>query len=304
MDEALHKAILRTLAWFSLFDYAPTAFETWKWLFVTGEKPSLDEVDAALRGGGYPSKDGFHALPGTDAVALARTRHARRRDALRKMRALRRAVRFLRRVPGVRAVAAANTLAFMHTRPESDIDLFVRTMPGLTWTARLMCVTPFAILRQRPEDGARDPFCFSFFASTAAPALETLALPGGDPYLEVWIRSLRTVYGDVRSQDPTPGVGNSSFCKKPGDFENRDLENPGFPKETTRPTPGVGRGGHVERLARWIQLRRLPHSLRTLMNRDSRVVVNDEMLKFHENDRRAEYRDRWMALCRTYAYDA
>lgn len=270
MDPDLHRAIRRTLAWFSLFQYAPTAFELRKWLFLPGAKPALEPVDAALREGAYAHADGYFALPGADVAALARARRARRTHAMRKMRALRRAVGFLRHVPGVRGIAAANTLAFMHAREDSDIDLFVRTRPGLTWTARLLCVAPFALLRRRPEDGARDPFCFSFFASTAAPDLSTLAIPGGDPYLDVWIRSLRPV------TEVKPRGGG-----KPWGFGHRGLTS-------------------CERLAKFVQLRRLPARLRALMNADSRVVVNDDMLKFHENDRRAEYRDRWHALCRQY----
>lgn len=265
MDAALHKAIRRTLCWFAPFDYAPTAFETWKWLMTTERAYSLDEVDAALREGGYAQADGYWALPDADAAWLARERRARRTDAMRKMRSLRRAARFLRLVPGVRGLFAANTLASMHTRPESDIDLFVRTAPGMAWTARLLCVAPFALLRLRPEDGARDPFCFSFFAAEDAPELESLALPDGDPYLDHWIRSLRPV-AEVK-----PPQGLSSTVSRA-----------------------------FERAAKSVQLRRLPAGLRAMMNRDSRVVVTDRVLKFHENDRRAEYRGRWLGLCRKY----
>lgn len=59
--------------------------------------------------------------------------------------------------------------------------------------------------------------------------------------------------------------------------------------------------GFCERLAKEIQLRRLPARILDMMNKDSRVVVTDSVLKFHDNDRRAEYRDRWNALCREIA---
>ncbi|OGL66920.1 hypothetical protein A2856_00230 [Candidatus Uhrbacteria bacterium RIFCSPHIGHO2_01_FULL_63_20] len=256
MDE-LQKSIRRTLAWFSLFEFAPTSFEVWKWLMDPDRAYTLEEVDLFLRDI-YPAADGVYALPGSDAPALARVRRERRAHAMRKRRALARAARYLRLVPGVRSVAGANTLAFMHTREESDIDLFVRTAPGALWSARLLCVAPFALMRRRPEDGARDPLCFSFFATTGTD-VSAATLPDGDPYLAVWERSLMPV-----------ADGNVQAI-----------------------------GTWFERFAKAFQLRRLPAPLAALMNRDTRVVVDDTMLKFHENDRRAEYRDRWMALCRS-----
>jgi hypothetical protein len=47
-----------------------------------------------------------------------------------------------------------------------------------------------------------------------------------------------------------------------------------------------------EALARRIQKRRFPEVIQNMANRDTRVVVSDAMLKFHDNDRRAEYRDK------------
>jgi hypothetical protein len=57
------------------------------------------------------------------------------------------------------------------------------------------------------------------------------------------------------------------------------------------PRPDLG-----ESLARRFQLRRLPAKIRAMMNQDSRVVVTDQMLKFHDEDRRAEYRDSLKSL--------
>jgi hypothetical protein len=47
-----------------------------------------------------------------------------------------------------------------------------------------------------------------------------------------------------------------------------------------------------------MQLAKMKMNLHSLQNEaDTRVVISDEMLKFHENDRREEYRDKWLEKC-------
>jgi hypothetical protein len=241
MASELQKAIRRTHAWFSLFEYPLTPFETWKRL---GMEAGLADVMAEM--------------PGTDLSETAvAQRQARYCDAMRKMRKLKRAVSYLSRIPGVAGIYAVNTLGLWHTREESDIDLFIRVAPGSVWTVRLLSVFPFALLKQRPEDGRRDPFCFSFFADTSVD-LASVALPDGDPYLSAW----------------------------------QDAMVPVFERPDARPVPRW-----AEAFAKRFQMRRFPKAISEKMNADTRVIVNDRMLKFHDTDRRAEYRDKWRAIC-------
>lgn len=277
----LETRIWKTVAWFSLFETPVTVFEIWRWMFEPDRAYGLDEVYAALDGEGLRGKlvgkDGYWALSGDQHPALVSERRTRFLDAARKYGKLRRATRYLSRVPGVVGIAAGNTLAWWNTRPESDIDLFIVTRPGSVWTSRLLCVLPFALLGKRPGASAVDPFCFSFFASEDALDLRPLGLDGGDPYLDYWVRSLvpvfdrESVFDRFRSENARPA--------------------------SSVPTPGVGTRW-FERAARRFQLRRLPRRIREMMNVDSRVVVTDSMLKFHDQDRRAEYRDALASLCR------
>jgi len=57
-------------------------------------------------------------------------------------------------------------------------------------------------------------------------------------------------------------------------------------------------GDTLERWCRAFQERRFSPGIRALANIDSRVVVTDRILKFHTNDRRAEYRERWVEQLR------
>ncbi|MDO8622243.1 MAG: hypothetical protein Q7R80_03355 [bacterium] len=85
----------------------------------------------------------------------------------------------------------------------------------------------------------------------------------------------------------------------------RDKRGSSLPRPARRPAPahaseerGWGVGDALERWCRRFQERRFSSEVRALANRDSRVVLTDRMLKFHTNDRRQEYRDRWIERLR------
>ncbi len=323
MSTSLDQSILRTVAWFSMFETPVTVFELWKWMLEPDRPYSLEETHAALDAAWLRERlvetDGMWTIRGstepllpTPSVgssaskesdyqhrALAVERRTRFLDAARKFKKLRRAMRFVRLVPGVVGVAAGNTLAWWNTRPDSDIDLLVVTRPGMIWLARLLVVTPFAPLGKRPGAATVDPFCFSFFVTTDALDFSSLRLEGGDPYLAYWVRSLVPVLD-------RGGVLNR--IAEENEWTTDILPNGRPSRRLTTPVPSLNEGGEtkqkkqiiatgLERLAKNIQLRRFPPKIRALMNVDSRVIVSDRMLKFHEIDRRAEYRDRLNALC-------
>ncbi len=303
MPTPLEQSIHRTATWFSLFETPVTVFELWKWMQEPDRAYSLEETHAALEGEWLRDRlvevDGVWTTRLSGVSATASERRTRFLDATRKFKKLRRAMRYVRLVPGVVAVAAGNTLAWWNTRPDSDIDLLVVTRSGVVWLARLLVVMPFALLGKRPGATSIDPFCFSFFATTGSLDFSSLRLEGGDPYLAYWVRSLVPVMD-------RGGVFDRILAEN--EWTREALMN----VETARRSPltpppnekGKRNGGGpsfvatiLERLAKTIQLRRFPPKIRALMNVDTRVVVSDRMLKFHENDRREEYRDKLNELC-------
>jgi len=296
MSEISH-SIHRTVAYFSLFDYPLTTFEIWKWLFGSENKTSLLDVRRELVSSGFLSdrlvgQGGFWALAGQPIEKLIKTRHERYLNAVRKYKRLRRATRYLSLIPSVRGVAACNTLAWNHTRAESDIDIFVIVREGSVWTSRLLSVAPFKILKMRPGVGKRDPLCFTFFLSDTNLDLSALQLEGSDPYLAVWGRSIVPVFDRDNVFDQFVQANGWLVSNLPNSYQSdKHRQRKVDSDRSSWRVPNI-----FERFAERLQRSKFPEVIQNMANRDSRVVVSDAMLKFHDNDRRAEYRDKLETL--------
>lgn len=295
MASDLEQSIFRSVAFFSLFEYPLTSFEIWKWLAGPAARYRLEDVQTTLTTSIWLNErlekgDGFFVRRGQ--LALITTRHQRFLDASRKFKRLRRACRYLAFLPMIKTLSVCNTLAWMNTKPESDIDLFIITKPKRLWTTRAFAVVPFALLGMRPKVGAIDPLCFSFFTSTEQLKLRDLRLRHNDWYLAQWVRSLvpvadRELFSTFSHlNDWAAGLFPNSYAVRPAVARRVKTWN-----------------GHrdlaflLEPLLRRLQKPRLPAEIQAMANRDSRVVVNDQMLKFHPNDRRAEFIAQLDALC-------
>jgi hypothetical protein len=301
----LEKNIIKTVAWFSLFDYPMTVFEIWKWL---GVKCSLAEVETTLREslwlrGRLVFQNGYFALGGHSVEVLITTRQERFLDAARKFKKLYRTARYFSIFPFVRAVFACNTLAWHHTAPGSDIDLFIVVEPGTIWLTRLLLVLPFAVFRKRPLNvlapqktippgRIKDPFCFSFFVTADALSLESLLLPEGDPYMAYWLASLVPIFDRGEIQKRLRGE-NGWLSKFLPNIDQDSLA-------TIVAKPSFLKTKSFEKLAKFLQLKFLPPQIKTVANLDSRVIISDTILKFHLNDRRVHFREDWKRIYEAY----
>lgn len=312
----LQRDIYRTLVYFSYFGYPLTVFELWKYLYRPSQAWTYSQVATAvgtLPATSVESHHGFYGLPDEkhgDVEAQVNERHDRYLDAVRKYRRLKWVLRYLRCLPFIRGVAVCNTLAFHHTRPESDIDLFVITAPGRVWTTRFLVVAPLRLLRLRPREAKRDPIDISFLVSEVALNFDALRLQPNDPYFTYWLATLRPVIDRGGIFDRLVAENQTSLSSLPN-TQTSDF---------TGPIPAcalselrTGRLGSAPTLERsriflsekWfekLQRDNFPQDIRDLQNHDSRVVVSSDVLKFHKNDRRLEisdYLEAKMKLCET-----
>src|SRR3989339_1120485 len=298
----LELSILRTICWFAVFEYPLTGYEIWKWLLEPDRPYDLSQVLSCLETSVWIHDrvtvvEGFYLrTKQANLVHQLVERRGRFLDATRKFKKLRRASAYFSLLPSVRTVCAVNTLAYWHTSASSDIDLFVITRPGLIWTSRFFLVFPFALLRRRPTkqtaEPVSDPFCFSFFITHNELQLESLNIHPKDYYLAYWTKSLVPLFDKDKHLTSLEAVNQWSSVLLP----NARLRSEHHTHQTKRLVQLPIQPRLLERLYRSIQRRRMPAELVALANQDTRVVVDDNMLKFHDNDRREEFMLKFEAL--------
>ena len=299
-------ALLRALCYFAATHYPPTLFELWKYAYRPEQTFTLAQAYEMVSHPEFQSRvetvEGYVWPKGHDGFSEAITQRSLRYvDAQKKFKRLRFALRYMRYVPGVVAAAAVNTLAWWQTKPESDIDLLIITEPNRLWTARFFLILPFKMLglRPTPKKQVSSPFCFSFFVASNALSFDELRLTPKDSYFSFWFANIVPVY-DSTGMFKQLRTKNSWVQKELPHAFLRGL-HPRFPtykRSSHMVKKQTCLGNLLEHALCRLQRALLPASILALANRDTRVVISDTLLKFHENDRRAEIQERFESLCK------
>ena len=219
----------------------------------------------------------------------------------RKIRKARRVARLLSRLPGVRFVALCNTTALANARDEGDLDFFVITKRGSRALARALATTWYALTGSRPgiRESDRDAVCLSFWVDDSALDLAPLMLDGDDPYFRFWFLSLLPLYDDgvsvdlwetnvaIRSRHPHARVW----------IPSPDLR-------VKKPLLRFPRLAFLDPIVRRLQERTFSPILKKIRNTGTRVVITPHVLKFHAEDGRTAFRDRYREICKQYGLDS
>ncbi|MDO8592221.1 MAG: hypothetical protein Q7R92_00440 [bacterium] len=311
----LKEAIVKTVAYFDMFDWPLTSLEIWLNLEVKcgllEMMEALEQKDTRCPLDTECPKNGFYFLAGRSEIILERLRRYNFTD--RKFKRALRAARLFKFIPWVKLVAAANLFGDHNLKDGSDIDLFIITAKNRLWISRWFCVGLVKFLRWRPDLAKgiyRDRICLSFFISEAALELSAVRLgqkknPPCPPLLKGaeqdihfahWLIGLKPIY------EKEPGIYQKFI------FANGWLKQ-SFPN--WRPPIMASRGrikngasgfygdllemflGGLEPQFKKLQIRIMPRRVKELMNQGTNVIVNDEIIKTHVNDRREEYRERY-----------
>ncbi len=294
---AVREAVLRTLCFHAAWDHAPTLPELVSGLDIGNSFDAISRedvvetvqtlVDEEL----IASRDGRYGLTARLGPVLDTMRE---RDILqpRKRRAAVRAAHLLARM-GARFVALANTTALGNARDGGDLDLFVVTRHGRIWTTRLLTAGPLRLLGKLPTaEEVPDAVCLSYFISDRGLDLSSHMLLGDDPYFRHWFLSLLPLHDD--------GIGDRLWDANQRLLRRHPFARPWVvPPDLRVATPRLrfGLGGIGEGLAERFQRRWFPAAIRERQNKGSEVIVQPHALKFHVDDRRADFKKTYETSC-------
>lgn len=299
----LERSLLATLHYFDLADYPVTLMELVRYRYdVNGEvgsigdraTPAISLISSVLQKLSIPSQDGYYFLPGREAIV--RLRQRRHRLAESRYRRAQRVARWIGFLPSVRLVAVSNSLSLSNADADSDIDLFIVTRPGMLWVTRLIAVGTLALLRLRPEPGSRDgKLCLCFFVTENAMDLSRVAASDDDPHFRNWITSFVPLYDAGGAMNDFLAANSWIAGRLPAAVvARRSRVDRGSPLFFLAPLLRL-----LEPAARAYQFRRFPRAILERVGNDPNVIINDDMLKFHLNDRRAEYEERFRSRLAT-----
>ncbi len=321
---------MEVIAFFDLFDYPLTEFELWQ--FVGIECGLLDVkkvLDESLSNGNecLGVSNGFYFLRGRKEII--KTKMARYNYADKKFKKAILVSRFFKIIPWIKMIAVGNLIGSHNLKRESDIDLFIIAGRNRVWLTRFFCAGFAQLFGLRPtKKNKQDKICLSFFVSEDAMDLRELMLSGrsseslsgdsdeaegaqdfkdircpighrvscvSDIYFIYWLSGLVPIYNKnniysnfikanswMKNYLPNWQASQASFRRDSGK---------GFPK-FYEDVVDLLIGG-MEKTIQKIQLKKLPEKLKSRMNKDTRVVVNDDVLKLYAKDRREEYRKMW-----------
>ena len=145
----MDRAILRTLIYADIFDYALKAWEIHKWLI--GKKATLPEVEQGLQRllhrRKIVEKNGYFVLMGR--IRLVRKRIDRQSISLRYLKDAELICKVFKLIPWIQLVGISGNLAMENAEKTDDIDLFVITQKKRLWLSRLCILLVLSLLERR-----------------------------------------------------------------------------------------------------------------------------------------------------------
>ncbi len=312
MEKEFKNSVLSTLAYFDLFNHPLEARELYFYLWGLERKMGyydfLLELEEVVENGLIESKNGYYFFP--RRLDLIKNRESKVNYLEKKMQIAKRGAKLIRFVPFVRAVFVCNTIASSTAGEDSDIDLFIVIEQGHIWLSRFLITMLLSIFRlRRTKKKINDRLCLSFYVTDKNLDLSRISIDGEDIYLAYWLSNLTPVYDpqNLLKRIVKENVWATETLRHFGNVYNMGQlwrveklnRMAGFVNFFEK-IWSTEYGNLLEDQARSIQMSKMRKNKSVQDEQDTRVVINDEMLKFHENDRRKLYRQKWQEKCIEY----
>ncbi len=203
-------------------------------------------------------------------------------------------IKLIKWIPWLEMVWVWNSVAMNSATQDSDIDLYIVTKPNYMWLNRILITFIFQILFVRKTSRKHAwRFCLSFFSTTNWMDFYKFVLLR-DPYLFFWILYFKPILSKNNTYEKFIEI-NSKWWNF-WDFKEVIEENK---KEIIHHSRSLLREegiiGITKKLDIFLKKIFLPKTLRTYEKlwKPFWVIINDDLLKFHNNDIRREVAEKF-----------
>jgi hypothetical protein len=297
-------AIFSTLSFFAIFDYALTIEELYQnLLFYKENKEEIALLDLEKELDTLVSQKLIQKVNGLYFVfenkSIGYVLDKRRQYYLNYQKKKKIALKWGRRLakfPGIRFLSLVNTVGMKMPKRSSDIDFFIITDKRSLWISRFFLTLYLKIFGIRPNfKDDTDTICTSFWISEKDLNLSKIKFQYFDVYLFYWLNNVIPIYDEDNYYssflDHNKWVNRFlPFYNKKSNLENGNfIKLSGFSKFIKRFVELIFINKIFQNFLRSMQMKYFPEKIKNLMNKDSRVMVNDDILKMHTTDNREKY---------------
>lgn len=305
MSSSVHtnSAIIKTLAYFDGANFPLTTEELFRYLW---QSPSIDRtnVSAALAElvawGVVATKWGYYFLPGREATIERRRRATVFSD--QKLKRARRAAKFIKAVPFLRAVLVANSVGRGVAEAGSDIDFFIIAEKGRIWIVRFFTNLILRMFGLRTYGTKRtDRVCLCFYIDAVHLDLANYRALPEDIHFAYWLQQMAPVYDPDKWYERFLKANHWAAALVPHQ-KTRTIAPEmrlgwlgkmwrGFFEIAWR---GVY-GSLIEKQAKDIQMMKIKPAVKAkALQKDNGVVLGEGIIKLHEQDTRLVSHEAWV----------
>ncbi len=279
-------SVLRALSYFDIFECPLTCSEILSFVDQPANYLEVaEELKRLVADKIIQTKDGFYSLR-LENIVSRQSRYSVSRRKLKKSIFI---SKIFARLPWVKFTGLANQIGAHNLRDGGDLDFFIIVEPGKLWLTRFLIGSLMTITHQRPTAKKnQDQICLSFFISADNLNLQPYLLADQkDIYFTYWLASLRPLYDAGNYYEQL--VAKNGWLKN--NLPNWSEQSSLLVVEKIKVWTWLNILQLLEKFFKNWQLKHLPAELKNASN--SNVVINDNVLKLHANDKRREFCERY-----------
>ncbi|MFA5917098.1 MAG: hypothetical protein WC850_02580 [Candidatus Gracilibacteria bacterium] len=197
--------------------------------------------------------------------------------------------KYIKWVPGLQMIAIGNSVAMNNANTDSDIDLFVVSKTNRLWIVRIIITLIFQIFGiRKTKNNHKSRFCLSFFCTTTSLNFENIAIKN-DIYLYFWMIYLKPILNYDKTYEKFIEE-NKKWCNF-DDYKDIIKNNKNYivyKQNTSKYNCKL-----INLLEKFLKSIFIPKTKKSFkeIGKPFGVIINDNMLKFHNNDKRKKIRD-------------